>query len=155
MLMTEGRLLVEDTVVVLPDPPLGPRAARSLVRGPRARMDRGGAVLEDEADPTAGVLQQQLQRPLEPTAEGSLIVGELDDRDRRVGRTLHHGRRDGQRDLRRRAHRPGADEPEPREDAYPTVVHSPRAAGPARHGRHAARIRPPGGPTPGPLSRGL
>src|SRR2546425_12395120 len=89
-------------------------------------MDGEGAVLEDEADPPAGVLQQLLQRPLEPTAEGSLIVGELDDRDRRFGRALHHGRRDGQRDLRRRAHRPGADEPEPREDAYPTVVHSPR-----------------------------
>src|SRR5207245_1466909 len=44
-----------------------------------------------------------------------------------------------------RAHRPGADEPEPREDAYPTVVHSPRPAGPARHGRHAARIRSRGG----------
>src|SRR5207247_415556 len=36
-------------------------------------------------------------------------------------------------------------EHEPREDAHPSVVHSPRPAGPARHGRHAARIRSQGG----------
>src|SRR5207245_10718440 len=38
-----------------------------------------------------------------------------------------------------------ANGPAPREDPYPPVVPPPRPAGPARHGRHAARIRSRGG----------
>jgi hypothetical protein len=77
-------------------------------------MRRQRQVLEDETHPAGVFLEDLVQRPLDAAAEGSLVVGELDDGDPGVERALHHARVDRHVDLRARG--PGVLGPPPRED---------------------------------------
>src|SRR5437660_3065340 len=90
-----------EAVVVRPVLPRGPGAACRLVRAAGELVPGEREVLHDQADPARVLPQELVQRPLDPPAVRSLVVGELDDRDRRVGRAADHGRVDGDLDLRR------------------------------------------------------
>lgn len=95
----EGRLGGVEAIVVGPVLASGAGAARGLVRRPRPVVTGQRQVLVDEADPAAVLPQERVQRPLDPAAVRSLVVGELDDRDRRAGRPLDHGGVEGDLDL--------------------------------------------------------
>ncbi len=96
----EGALRRIEPVVVRPVLPGRAGAARRLVRAAGQVVPGERQVLQDQANPARVLPQQLVQRPLDPPAEGSLIVGELDDRDRRVSRTPDHGGIEGDLDLR-------------------------------------------------------
>jgi hypothetical protein len=101
----ERRLLGVEAVVVRPVTAGGAGAAGGLVGGAREIVSGEREVLVDEADRARKLLQQLVQRPLDPPAVGSLVVRELDDRHRRVDRPLDHRRLDRELDLRVRARR--------------------------------------------------
>jgi hypothetical protein len=112
----EGRLPLEEAIVIRPVFPFGAGAAGRLVRRPSQGVPREGSILEDEPDATVVLLQDRRQRPLDRPAVRSLVVRELDDRHRRVPRTLDHARIHGQLELRMRAHRARADHQQPEQD---------------------------------------
>lgn len=87
----EGGLAGVEAVVVGPVASRGPRAARPLVGPPGEGVAAQRQVLVDQADLARVLLQDLVQRPLDPLAEGSLVVGELHDGDGGVGRALDHG----------------------------------------------------------------
>src|SRR5204862_7136769 len=81
----EARLAIEEDVVIRPVASLLAGAARGLVSRHRERVGGQREVFVDQAHPPIVLLQDLIQRPLDSPAKRSLIIGELDDRDRRGG----------------------------------------------------------------------
>lgn len=120
----ERRLDGVKAIVIRPVLARGSRAAGGLVGALREIVPGQGVVLVDEPDLARELLEERVQRPLDPTAVRSLVVGELDDRHGRVGRPSDHRRINRQfDDLReRRQRQAGGPEREPehqRPDARP------------------------------------
>jgi len=120
----ERRLDGVQAIVIRPVLARDSRAARGLVGALREIVPGQGIVLVDEPDLARELLEERVQRPLDPTAVRSLVVRELDDRHGRVSRPSDHRRVNRQLDdLReRRKTQVGGLEREPedqRSDARP------------------------------------
>src|SRR5207302_588373 len=105
----EARLPLEQNVVIRPVAALLTRTAGGLVRGHGQGVRGQRKVLVDQAYASVVFLEQLIQRPLDTTAEGSLVIGKLHDGDPRRGRPLDHLRLDGDTILRVRRGRAAAD----------------------------------------------
>src|SRR5206468_11423053 len=97
LVAAELRAVLEDQVVHLPELPLFTGRYRGLGRrhGVGVHGGREGEVLVGEVDVLRVLLEDFVDQTGRPSAERSLEVGELDDRDLGVLRAPHLTRGDG------------------------------------------------------------
>ena len=105
LVLLQRGLIVEELGVVLPELALRVGARGGLRRGPRHRMHRQRVVAKDEPHLVAVRRHHFVHRVLGALAERTLVIRELDDRDRRLhtaaalgtagGRDVDHGRLEG------------------------------------------------------------
>src|SRR5262245_245231 len=86
--------------MVLPEVPVLPGATGSLGGGPGVLVVGQREILVDEAYLARKLRQDLAQHLLDPLAERSLVVGELDDCHRRRRRSSAHDRTDRKRGTR-------------------------------------------------------
>src|SRR5262249_36089322 len=132
----EAWLAREEHVVIRPVSSLVAGAPRRLVGGHGQSVRRQGEVLVDEPYLPVVLLEELIQRPLDALAEGSLVVGELDDRHGRRRGSLRHLRLAREAILRAGRRRAAADADEDGTDREPKRdgVDSPRLGGKAHDG---------------------